>query len=41
MLFCTAVGWTYEQYLRQPTWFVDLLKMKLVEDAASASKAKT
>ena len=29
---CEATGWTYEEYLDQPEWFVDLFAEKLKID---------
>lgn len=37
---CEAMHWTYQQYLEQPTWFLELLKHKMRVDADNAkSKA--
>jgi hypothetical protein len=32
-LFCAEYGWTYERYLNEPMWLVDVLVMKMVEDS--------
>lgn len=29
---CQEMKWDYEQYLRQPEWFLEILKYKLQED---------
>jgi hypothetical protein len=31
--FCRKVGWTYEEYLAQPAWFVERWKMMIEADA--------
>jgi hypothetical protein len=30
---CAAMGCTYTEYIQQPTWFVDLYKIKLEVEA--------
>ncbi len=29
---CQEMGWTYEEYLNQPIWFINLLKAKMIID---------
>lgn len=36
---CETFGWTYDQYLDQPTHFIDLIKDKMSVDAQRAEKA--
>lgn len=35
---CDLLGWTYDQYMEQPQWFVALLIGKKEIDAMSRSK---
>jgi len=35
---CQEMGWTYDEYLDQPTWFIDLLKAKLEIDSDELRK---
>ena len=36
---CEEMGWTYEEYMAQPVWFIDLLKDKLQIDSENIRKA--
>lgn len=29
---CEKYGWTYQEYLAQPTWFITLIREKTVRD---------
>jgi len=29
---CHEFKWTYQQYVNQPTWFIELIKAKMVRD---------
>ena len=29
LVLCEKMKWTYEEYLRQPDWFLDLLSLKM------------
>jgi hypothetical protein len=29
---CETYGWTYQEYLEQPVWFIHLIREKLVRD---------
>ena len=29
---CQEYGWTYEEYMSQPAWFLTLIREKLVRD---------
>jgi len=35
---CEAFGWTYDEYLDQPTHFIDLIKDKMKVDGERAAK---
>jgi hypothetical protein len=37
-ILCREMGWTYEQYLDQPTWFVQSLMYLLSEEAKAAKQ---
>ena len=30
---CQEMGWTYYEYMSQPSWFLELVKMKLQMDS--------
>ena len=32
VLFCKNFGWTYQEYLNQPHWFLELYKLKTIID---------
>jgi hypothetical protein len=38
-ILCREMGWTYEQYLDQPSWFVQML-MYLISEEAKAAKQR-
>jgi len=38
-VICADYGWTYEQYLAQPTWFIELIKGKMKIDSQREEKA--
>jgi len=33
VFLCQEMGWTYLEYMKQPVWFIDLLKDKLQIDS--------
>jgi len=35
---CQEMGWTYQEYMIQPVWFIDLLKDKLQIDSDNIKK---
>lgn len=35
---CQEMGWTYKQYMQQPTWFIASLKDKLQLDNVEMEK---
>ena len=35
---CQEMGWTYNEYMNQPQWFLDLLEDKLKIDSDNAKK---
>jgi hypothetical protein len=37
-IICEKFGWTYEEYLDQPHWFIEIIKTKLREDAEFEKK---
>ena len=39
VLLCDAYGWTYQEYIMQPKWFIELLVGKRMIDAKQ-NKAK-
>jgi hypothetical protein len=39
-VICEKMGWTYHDYLAQPSWFVQLLIEKLSIDAKKEEAAK-
>lgn len=38
VLLCKDMGWTYQDYCRQPAWYLDLLELMRNEDAAQSRK---
>lgn len=36
---CREMGWTYYEYISQPTWFIDLIQDKLVLDNEALIKS--
>jgi len=32
LIICQEVGWTYQEYMSQPTWFIEALRQKMVLD---------
>ena len=38
---CQETGWTYQEYMNQPKWFIDLLKDKLQIDSDNIKKQIT
>jgi len=38
VVICEMYGWTYQEYMLQPVWFIDLIMFKMGVDA---EKAKT
>ena len=37
-IVCREMGWTYEQYLDQPTWFVQMLLYAMSEEAKAINE---
>jgi len=37
---CQEMGWTYDEYLDSPKWFIDLIKTKLEIDSENLKKIK-
>jgi hypothetical protein len=37
---CQLFGWTYNEYMEQPTWFLNLVREKLIKDAKEAELAQ-
>jgi len=35
---CQEMGWTYQEYMEQPRWFIDLLRDKLQIDSENIRK---
>jgi len=35
---CQEMGWTYQEYMAQPVWFINLLKDKLQIDSDNIRK---
>lgn len=35
---CQEMGWTYQEYMEQPIWFIDSLKDKLQIDSENMRK---
>jgi len=35
---CQETGWTYQEYMAQPKWFIDSLKDKLQIDSKNMKK---
>ena len=35
---CQEMGWTYQEYIGQPMWFINLLKDKLQIDSRNMRK---
>ena len=38
---CEAFGWTYNQYLDQPVFFIELIKDKMRVDGEKANKVNS
>lgn len=39
--FCHRLGWTYQEYMNQPLWFLELLNLKLeLEDDFNKREAR-
>lgn len=38
MMLCQEMNWTYQDYMKQPIWFLDLLFEKLKEDNKKIKK---
>lgn len=34
------MGWTFEEYVRQPRWFIQAIEIKLNEEANEANRKK-
>lgn len=37
-IICQKMGWTYDQYLRQPVWFIEVLLLKMGIEAEHAEQ---
>ncbi len=35
---CQEMGWTYFEYMAQPSWFLDIVLDKLIEDSEKIKK---
>jgi len=35
---CQEMGWTYYEYMEQPNWFLELVRMKLQMDSEKIKK---
>ena len=35
---CQEMGWTYDEYVNNPTWFLELLKSKYLWDSERMKK---
>lgn len=33
---CQEIGWTYQEYMSQPMWVLELIKEKMIRDAKDA-----
>lgn len=40
VLVCEKFGWTYEEYLRQPDWFIGLISDKMDAESMFANREK-
>lgn len=38
---CEAFGWTYQEFMQQPTFFIELIREKMRIDAHNARVAAT
>lgn len=38
VVICETFGWTYQQFLQQPTYFIDLILGKMKIDAHNAQE---
>lgn len=36
VVMCETFGWTYQQYIEQPTWFIELIREKMKIDSQIA-----
>lgn len=41
VVICQTFGWTYQEFMQQPTFFVDLIREKMRIDAHNAEVART
>jgi hypothetical protein len=32
-VICQEYGWTYQEYMSQPIWFIELLRQKMIIDS--------
>ena len=37
-IICESFGWTYQEYIEQPTWFINLIKERMQIDAKNQSQ---
>lgn len=37
-IICEKTGWTYEEFLRQPQWLIEIMVAKMIEDAREEQK---
>jgi hypothetical protein len=40
VLVCEKYGWTYEEYLRQPEWFISLISDKMEAESMFSGREK-
>ena len=38
VIICQKMGWDYYTYIHQPTWFLELIRIKLKIDNEKANK---
>jgi len=39
VVICQEYGWTYEQYMSQPFWFIRLVQEKMSRDSKERNRA--
>ena len=39
-IICQHMGWTFEEYVRQPKWLIQAIEIKLNEEANEANSKK-
>lgn len=38
-VICQEMKWTYDEYMSQPTWFIEMIAAKMNEDGKQMKKA--